>query len=311
MHARSFGRWMGVFLGAVLALGACGDDDSGPGPDSGVDAAAAGDAAPGVDAGPGPDAAPGVDAAPSDGGQPLLWQVPTGTTWHIQYSDTPVDTSVDVQMYDIDLFDTPHSTIDALHAAGRHVICYFSAGSYENWRPDEADFPVASLGNNLAGWPGERWLDVRHTGLQPVMAARLDLAVSKSCDGVDPDNVDGYTNNSGFGLTYADQLAYNSWMAGQAHDRGLAVGLKNDLDQIVDLEPLYDFAVNEECLDFNECDLLNPFVISGKAVFHLEYVDQPADGPAKQSQVCGQAVIQSFSTLIKTWDLDAWFLDCP
>lgn len=41
------------------------------------------------------------------------------------------------------------------------------------------------------------------------MQARLDLAVQKGCDGVEPDNVDGYQNNSGFPLTAQDQLAYN------------------------------------------------------------------------------------------------------
>ncbi len=310
MRFGCFRSWMAFAVAGTLMVGGCGDDD-GDVPDSGVDAAPYPDAT-SPDAATGPDGSAGPDAATDpDGGQPQPWVPPTGTTWHIQYSDTPVDQSVDVLVYDIDLFETPQATIDALHGAGRRVICYFSAGSYEDWRPDEGDFPAASLGNNLAGWPGERWLDVRHAGLRPIMEARLDMAVSKACDGVDPDNVDGYTNNSGFSLTYADQLAYNTWMAGQAHARGLAVGLKNDLDQIADLEPLYDFAVNEECLDYSECHLLNPFVASGKAVFHLEYVDQSSQGAAKQGQVCGQSSIQGFSTLIKTWDLDAWFLDCP
>lgn len=296
-------------LGVALVLGGCGDEGGGPGPDAGPDGASSPDAA--LDAAQ-PDGAPDPDAAldPDGGGGPV-WVVPTGTTWHIQYSDTPVDQSVDALAYNVDLFDTPQATIDALHGAGRRVICYYSSGSHEDWRPDAGDFPSDSLGNDLDGWPGERWLDVRHPGLRPVMGARLDLAVTKSCDGVDPDNVDGYTNNTGFPLSYAEQLAYNTWTAGEAHARGLAVGLKNDLEQVPDLAPLYDFAVNEECLDYSECGLLHPFVAAGKAVFHLEYVNQPADGAAMQAQVCGQAVIQGFSTLIKTWDLDAWFLDCP
>ena len=48
--------------------------------------------------------------------------------------------------YDIDLFDAPKSTIDALHAKKRIVICYFSAGSHENWRPDAGSFPSSALG---------------------------------------------------------------------------------------------------------------------------------------------------------------------
>jgi hypothetical protein len=90
------------------------------------------------------------------------------------------------------------------------------------------------LGKDLEGWPGEKWLDVRRLDvLGPIMQARLDLALQKRCDGVDPDNMDGYQNESGFPLTSQDQLAYNIWIAGQAHASGLAVGLKNDLGQIL------------------------------------------------------------------------------
>src|SRR6185369_11730450 len=126
-------------------------------------------------------------------------------------------------VYDIDLFDTPAATIAALKSTGRHVICYFSAGSYEDWRPDAASFPAAALGRALDGWPGERWLDTRADGVRAVMRARLDLARSKGCDAVDPDNVDGYTNGPGFPLTATTQLDYDRFLASEAHARGLAV----------------------------------------------------------------------------------------
>ena len=61
----------------------------------------------------------------------------------------------------------------------------------------------------------------------------------------DPDNVNGYTNPNGLGLTAEEQLDFNIWLARTAHELGLGVGLKNDLEQIRDLEPLYDFYVNE------------------------------------------------------------------
>ncbi|RME39056.1 MAG: endo alpha-1,4 polygalactosaminidase, partial [Deltaproteobacteria bacterium] len=186
------------------------------------------------------------------------WQPVPGTSWQWQLSGT-IDTSFDVQMYDIDLFDAPQSVIDQLHAAGRTVICYFSAGSWEDWRPDAGDFPPAVLGNPLEGWPGEKWLDIRQVDtLAPLMRARLDLAVSKQCDGVEPDNVDGYANATGFPLTAADQLTYNRFLASEAHARGLSIGLKNDLDQIPDLLPDFDWALNEECFTYGECSLLTP-----------------------------------------------------
>ena len=145
---------------------------------------------------------------------PAAWWHPApGTSWQIQYTGA-LDLSFDVQMYDLDLFETSQSVIDELHAAGRRVVCYFSAGSWEDWRPDAGQFPESVLGNELEGWPGERWLDIRQLDvLGPIMAARLDLAAQKGCDGVDPDNVEGYANDSGFPLTAQDQAAYNIWLA--------------------------------------------------------------------------------------------------
>ena len=106
---------------------------------------------------------------------------------------------MNVDVYNIDLFDTSAAVISALRSKGKHVICYFSAGSYENWRPDIRAFPASLLGRNLDGWEGERWLDVRKLDvLMPIMRARMEQAAKKGCHGVDPDNVDGYSNNTGF-----------------------------------------------------------------------------------------------------------------
>jgi hypothetical protein len=208
-----------------------------------------------------------------------------------------INTSYDVAMYDIDLFDAPQAVIDQLHADGRIVICYFSAGSHENWRDDADQFPDAVIGRRLGDWPGERWLDIRQIdALAPIMLARLDHAAARGCDGVEPDNVDGFSNRSGFLLSDSDQLAYNRWLAEQAHARGLSVGLKNDLDQIPDLVPYFDWALNEECFAYDECDLLLPFVEAGKAVFGVEY-------EGRRGKYCPQAVAMGFSWLTKTYDL--------
>ena len=83
-----------------------------------------------------------------------VWTPSPGTTWQWQISGN-VDTSIDVDMYDIDLFDVPRTTIDQLHADGRIVICYFSAGSYEDWRPDADAFGSNLLGQPLGDWDGE------------------------------------------------------------------------------------------------------------------------------------------------------------
>lgn len=229
------------------------------------------------------------------------WKPTPETTWQIQLQGK-INTSFDVSVYDVDLFDTSASLISNLHAQGRKVVCYFSAGSWEDWRPDAAAFSAAAKGRSN-GWPGEKWLDIRRLDVRPIMAARLDLAVKKDCDGVDPDNVDGYTNRTGFPLTASDQLQYNKWIADQAHKRGLAVGLKNDLEQVDQLLTSFDFAVNEQCFEYKECEQLLPFVDAGKAVFGIEYYGKP-------STFCPKANAMGFSTLQKKMSLDAFRLDC-
>ncbi len=246
-----------------------------------------------------------ADAVDDDGPGPGIWRPAPGTSWQIQFSGMPLDTSLDVDMYDIDLFDTLQETIDALHAEGRIVVCYFSGGSWEDWRDDRDDFPPSALGNGLDGWPGERWLDTRDAGVRDVMRARLDLAVAKDCDGVDPDNMDGYTNDPGFPLDYDTQLDYNRFIADEAHARGLGVGLKNDLEQIDDLLPWFDWQLNEECFSWDECGLVLPFVEAGKAVFQIEY-----GGAGLVSTICPQANAMNLDTLIKNMDLDAWRIPC-
>ena len=235
------------------------------------------------------------------------WYKPgVSTTWQLQLQGT-VNTGYDVDIYDIDLFDTPAQTIADLHAAGHHVLCYFSGGSYEDWRPDAAQFAASDLGNALDGWPGERWLDIRSNTLRDIMTARLDLAADKGCDGVDADNMDGFANNSGFPLTADDQLAYNRFIANAAHDRRLAIALKNDLDQIGDLVDDFDLSVNEECFDYDECDLLAPFVQQGKPVLQVEYKQTYANDATARADLCIQSLSQQFSTLILPLALDDGF----
>jgi hypothetical protein len=212
-------------------------------------------------------------------------------------------------MYDIDPFNTddianPANLIDALHKAGRKVICYFSAGSWEQWRDDAGQYPESVKGNALEGWPDEKWLDIRQLDiLGPLIEARLDLAVSKGCDGVEPDNVDAFTNASGFPLTADDQLVFNTWLAQQAHARNLSIGLKNDIGQVRQLIDAFDWALNEQCFEYAECGGLVPFVQAGKAVFGVEY-------NLELSEFCPQANALNFDWLRKNYDLDAQRQSC-
>jgi hypothetical protein len=135
------------------------------------------------------------------------------------------------------------------------------------------------------------------------MGTRLDLAVSKHCDAVEPDNVDGYSNNTGFPLTAANQLAYNRWLADAAHVRNLGVVLKNDIDQITALEPDFDFAINEQCRQYNECSGYSAFINNNKAVFQVEY-------KLTTSQFCPQANVANRDAMLKDLDLTATRMAC-
>src|SRR5690606_35487548 len=144
---------------------------------------------------------------------PVGWWKPSrGVTWQWQL-DGAIDTSVDVEVYDVDLFDTPASTVASLHAQGRKVVCYFTVGSWETYRPDVASMPASVKGGTVDGWPQERWLDIRRIDvIGPYMEARLDLCKSKGFDGVEGDWMDNHLQDTGFPISYADSLAYNRWL---------------------------------------------------------------------------------------------------
>lgn len=229
--------------------------------------------------------------------------LPAGVTWQWQLNGT-LNLNYDVDVYDIDLFNTDQSEITALQARGITVICYFSAGTYEDFRSDSGDFDESDLGNPVEGFEDEKWLDIRSENVLAIMTARLDLAVSKNCDGVEPDNVDAYMNNSGFTLSASDQLSFNRNIANLAHERNLSAGLKNDLDQIEDLVDYFDFTVNEQCFEFDECEELSPFIEANKAVLNAEYDDNYVNN---SSLICPSAQSLQLSTLIMPLDLDDSF----
>lgn len=185
-----------------------------------------------------------------------------------------------------------------IHAQGGHAICYFSAGTYENWRADAGKFPASVLGSSN-GWPGEKWLDIRNLSvLGPIMSARMDKCKAAGFDAIDPDNVDGYSNSSGFPLSASDQITFNTWLANQAHARGLAAFLKNDGDQIGTLKASFDGAIEEQCQQYGECSIYSPFVSAGKPVFGVEY-----------KSTCPSSSLM-FNALLKHLALDAYRVKC-
>lgn len=234
------------------------------------------------------------------------YKPPVSVAWQWQLGGE-VNIDYPVELYDIDLFNSSVALINALKNSGKKVICYFSAGSYENFRDDIDKFNAADLGNALDGWPDEQWLDIRSVNVADIMVERLNLAAEKGCDGVEPDNMDGYLNDSGFDLTASDQLAYNKFIANESHKRSLSVGLKNDLNQAHELVNFFDFSVNEQCHEFEECDALEIFISAGKPVLNAEYLQKYIDDPDERETLCDVANAEQFSTLVLPLDLDDSF----
>jgi hypothetical protein len=138
------------------------------------------------------------------------------------------------------------------------------------------------------------------------MAARIATARQKGCDGVEPDNVDGYTNKPGFPLTAATQLDFNKFIAATAHAQGLRVALKNDVDQLSDLAAYFDFAVNEQCHQYSECGGYSVFTGANKPVFNAEYASKYKSASGEAS-LCKSSLSQNLRTLVLALNLDDSF----
>jgi hypothetical protein len=247
-----------------------------------------------------PDAGAPVPPDPEPQPSAAGWLRAPASTWQIQFTGN-LDTNVSASVYDVDLFDTSAAQVAQLHAAGRKVICYFDT-AYEPGRPDSAQL-VPFRGNPISGWPGQYWLDVRQPGVLEVMRARIAQAQAKACDAVDADDIDARSNDPGFAITAQEQRAFVRALSGSAHASGLSFGMKNALEDVAALIDVVDFAVNEECFEYDECDALLPFTAAGKAVFQIEYTDGSLE--SKAADVCPRANALGFSTLIKRMDLNA------
>jgi len=254
---------------------------------------------------------------PTDG---LWWKPQKGLSWWWQLENAAsLNTSLNVDVYDIDLFEGRETgKIGTLNGKGYRIVCYFSAGTYEDFRPDSSDLlknnKIALIdGSNLPDFPEEAWLAIGNaqaldTVIKPVMRARLDLAQSAGCDAVEPDNVDGYSNEETQGkISRTQQLSYNRWLATEAHDRGLSVGLKNATDLVATLAGEFDFAVNEQCYAYGECSVYEAtFLAQNKPVFNQEYYapKEEPDGsvtkPAYEGTACAYFRNRQIASLWKT-----------
>ncbi|KAF2156321.1 glycoside hydrolase family 114 protein [Myriangium duriaei CBS 260.36] len=242
-----------------------------------------------------------------------LWKPSLNTTWQIVLNN-PIKlaynashTVPDVDVFDIDLFDNSKETIWKLHGLHKKVICYFSAGTYEDWRPDAEQFKKKDLGKSLNDWPGENWLRINSCSVRKIMRARIKLASQKGCDAIDPDNIDGYSNENGLRLTKRDSIRYIRFLAQEAARYKMSCGLKNGGDLISSVLRSTHFAINEQCVQYSECGSYTQFIRKKKPVFHIEY---PKTSNKTADFVCNAVKGMKFSTILKDMSLNGWAEYC-
>lgn len=227
-------------------------------------------------------------------------------------------------VYDIDGEQNSAETVAALHAMGKKVICYIDTGVYESYRDDAWKFQQLQpriWGKPDGDWEDSYWLDIRRVDeLEPIMKARMQMCRDKGFDAIEPDEIDAWENSldpdtglpsaangeTGFAITYADQLAYNRKLAQWAHELGMSIGQKGDIIQTFDLVGAFDWTLNEECNAYHEClhpydprtDMTVPglqlYVQANKAVFVAEYKHY---GATRWASICRQARAQHFNTV--------------
>ncbi|MDX1398211.1 MAG: endo alpha-1,4 polygalactosaminidase, partial [Oceanospirillum sp.] len=67
----------------------------------------------------------------------------------------------------------------------------------------------------------------------------------------------------------------------------------------------YDFSVNEQCFEYNECDTLKPFIDAGKPVLNAEYKsDYVNNTSGARDAMCAESLAKDFSSLVLPLDLD-------
>ncbi|MCU1482869.1 MAG: hypothetical protein JWQ19_3655 [Subtercola sp.] len=190
-------------------------------------------------------------------------------------------------------------------AAGLYSICYVNAFQSQPGVKWPSDLLVRdSSGTPITdpGWPDEHLFDISTEanrarlldGLQP----SIRLCASSGFQAVEFDNLDSYTRSLG-ALTADDAVAFATALVSSAHPRGLAVAQKNaaDLATLGATSIGFDFAMTEECFEFDECSALT--AAYGAHVIDVEYT---SDLTTPFADVCASAS-RAPSTMLRDREL--------
>ncbi len=227
------------------------------------------------------------------------------TSWQIQLTGE-IDTSLAVAEYEIDA-NSPSEVVRDLHARGRTVACYFSAGTLEPFRADAAQYPASAVGNPMPDYPDERFVDIRDATVRSLMMARLDSVRANGCDAVVPSNLDGYLGVTGFPLTETDALDYARLIASAARALDLGTVLSGGDGTFVEaLTADYDWGRATDCVMASGCAEFAPLVRLGRPVFAVEFGDETS-----VPTICPRAAELGLVAILKHPELDAFRVGCP
>ncbi len=227
-----------------------------------------------------------------------------GISWQAQLSGN-IDVALPVELFYLDPDFAGEDTLAELRSRGRRIVCYVSATTFEPWRDDAANFPASTLGNPLASYPREQWIDIRDGTVRAIMQKRVEALAVYGCEGVDPASLATHTADSGFDITRADVLEYARWLSAEIHSRGMSTGLSAAEDIVGDLQGSFDWGLAIDCLQGSGCAPFVPLRSSGRAVLLVEFGDE-----STATDVCSAASNLGFDALVKGPAFDGFRIGC-
>lgn len=165
-------------------------------------------------------------------------------------------------------------------ATGLYSICYvnpFQTQPGTTWPEDLLLHDTTGQRLIDPNWPDEGIVDIstpaQRTRGADLLAPTIDRCHTSGFNAVELDNLDSYTRSQGR-LTPDDALAYATLLVGRAHQHGLAAAQKNtaELAERGQREVGFDFAITEECAQFDECATYT--AVYNDHVLDIEYTDQ-------------------------------------
>ena len=129
-------------------------------------------------------------------------------------------------------------------------------------------------------------------------------------------NLTWQQNENGLKLTKEDSVNFVKFLSETAASFNMSTGLKNAGSIISDVISDVHFSVNEQCVEYSECDTFAQFIDHDKPVFHIEY---PKGAGGKVSAKTADGICsgkgkadgsKGFSTVIKKMNLDKWVEYC-